>query len=199
MTQESPLPTKWQDIHGWFEWRSGQDEASQYFPNGSRFLELGNFLGRSLCSMAEAMLAAGKQFELIGVDTCRGSGIEGPKQKNYHGAAVDEGGGTFAGTLHRNIINCGFGDLVSLIVADSITAAGFFPDRSIDWVHLDGRHDYESVKADIQAWRPKVKPGGWLTGDDYDEVKWPEVVRAVRESAPGAEPWSEVQWRLVVR
>lgn len=92
-----------------------------------------------------------QRFSVIGVDTCRGSGVEGPRAKDYHGAAVSEGSGTFAGTLHRNIINCGFADLVSLIVSDSITSSTFFADRSIDWVHLDARHDRENLTADIAA------------------------------------------------
>jgi hypothetical protein len=189
----------WNDIPGWFQWRSAQEEAACQFPEGSRFIEVGNFLGRSLCSLGEVARLSGKSFTLIGVDTCRGSGAEGPRRKDYHGAAVAEGGGTFAGMLHKNIIECGHGDLISLIVADSVTAASFFADRSIDWVHLDGRHDHEGVKADIAAWLPKVKVDGWLSGDDYDEVKWPEVVLAVREMLPEAQLWSINQWRWVLR
>jgi len=188
----------WNDIPGWFQWRSAQEEAVQRFPSGSRFVEVGNYLGRSLCSLGEVVQRSGKRFMIVGVDTCRGSGIEGPKAKDYHGAAVAEGGGTFAGTLHRNVINCGYGDLISLIVSDSITASTFFPDRSIEWVHLDARHDREHLQADIAAWLPKVKIGGWLSGDDYDELKWPDVVSTVHEVLPGARPWSTLQWRWIV-
>jgi hypothetical protein len=156
-------------------------------------------LGRSLCSLGEVARLSGKRFTLIGVDTCRGSGTEGPRAKDYHGAAVAEGGGTFAGALHRHIIDCGYADDIALIVADSITAATFFPDASLDWVHLDARHDCAHVEADIAAWLPKVKAHGWLSGDDYDTLKWPEVVRAVHEQLPGAEPWSVRQWRWVPR
>jgi hypothetical protein len=189
----------WTEIPGWFLWRSAQEEAAQKFPDGSRFVEVGSYLGRSLCSLGDVVQQSGKRITVIGVDTCRGSGVEGPKQKDYHGAAVAQGGGTFAGTLHRNIIECGFADSISLIVADSAAAASFFPDQSIDWVHLDARHDYDSVKADIATWRPKVKPGGWLSGDDYDPVKWPDVIKAVGEVLPGAEPWSVNQWRWLAR
>jgi hypothetical protein len=73
-----------------------------------------------------------------------------------------------------------------------------FGDASIDWVHLDARHDYVSLRTDIQAWLPKVKRGGWLSGDDYDEVKWPGVVKAVDDQLPGATPWSTQQWRWIV-
>lgn len=189
----------WQDIEGWFGWRAGQEEAVRVFPSGSRFVEVGTFLGRSICSLAEVVSTSRKQFTIIGIDTCRGSGPEGPKQKNYHGAAVAQGGGTFAGALHKNIVDCGYDDLISLIISDSITASQLFTDRSVDWVHLDARHDYENVKADIRAWLPKVKAGGWLTGDDYDPVKWPEVISAVEASLPGAEAWCSGQWRWIVR
>lgn len=189
----------WHDIPGWFQWRSAQEEAADHFPAGSRFVEVGNFLGRSLCSLGEVVARSGKNISVIGVDTCRGSGVEGPRARDYHGEAVVQGGGTFAGTLHRNIIECGYADSISLIVADSVTAAGFFPDRSLDWVHLDARHDREHVKADIGAWRPKLKAGGWLSGDDYDAIKWPDVVSVVNELLPDARPWPIDQWRWMVR
>jgi hypothetical protein len=189
----------WDDIPGWFQWRSAQEEAAQRFPEGSRFVEVGNFLGRSLCSLGEVARLSGKRFTLIGVDTCRGSGTEGPRAKDYHGAAVTDGGGTFAGMLHKNVIACGYGDAIALIVADSLTAATFFADQSIDWVHLDARHDREHVQADIAAWMPKVKADGWLSGDDYDPLKWPEVVSTVMEVLPDARPWSIQQWRCVCR
>lgn len=189
----------WSDIPGWFQWRSAQEEAAARFPDDSRFVEVGNFLGRSLCSLGEVAAQSGKRLSLIGVDTCRGSGAEGPRGKDYHGAAVLQGGGTFAGLLHKNVIDCGYGDLISLIVADSVTASTFFPDRSIDWVHLDARHDREHLRSDIAAWSPKLKTGGWLSGDDYDEAKWPEVVSTIRGLLPGAQAWSVHQWRWMPR
>jgi hypothetical protein len=86
---------RWDEIGGWFLWRSAQEEAAGRFLDDSRFVEVGTYLGRSLCSLAEVVQRSGKRIGLIGVDTCRGSGPEGPKQKNYHGEAVTQGGGTF--------------------------------------------------------------------------------------------------------
>jgi hypothetical protein len=188
----------WHDIAGWFTWRSAQEEAVHWFPDGSCFVEVGTYLGRSVCSLGEVVERSGKTFTVIGVDTCRGSGLEGPRQKDYHGAAVAEGGGTFAGLLHKNVVDCGYGDTILLIIADSVAAARLFGDASLDWVHLDARHDYESLKSDIEAWLPKVKRGGWLSGDDYDELKWPEVVKAVGDLLPSAKAWSTQQWRWIV-
>jgi hypothetical protein len=123
------------------------------------------------------------------------SGPEGRGPTDAHGPAVRHGDGTFAGMLHRNIVGCGFADVVRLVICDSVSAAALFSDESLHWVHLDARHDYDSVLTDIQAWRPKVASGGWLSGDDFDEGQWPGVVGAVNDSLPGAQPWSTNQWR----
>ena len=186
---------KWQEIDGWFNWRPGQELAVQHFSNGSRFVEVGTYLGRSICSLAEVVASSGKNFTIIGIDTCQGSGPEGIKQKNYHQAAVEAGGGTFAGILHRNLLACDAAKHVNLIISDSLSAAKLFPDAYFDWVHLDARHDYQSVHEDIQAWLPKVKASGWISGDDYNSEKWPGLVKAVQELLPAAKPWLHEQWR----
>jgi len=183
------------EIPGWFQWRSAQEEAVSTFPDGSRFVEVGTYLGRSLCSLAELVAASGKTIQIIGVDTRTGSGVEGLRAKDYHAGAVREGGGTFAGQLHRNVLACGAADRTSLIVSRSVTASQFFPDRFLQWVHLDARHDYASVKDDLTAWLPKVAPGAWISGDDFDSERWPGLVAAVLEILPGASPWSVDQWR----
>jgi len=187
----------WHDIDGWFTWRLAQEEAVNCFPEGSRFVEIGTYLGRSLCSLAEVVEGSSKNISVIGIDTCRGSGPEGWRGKDYHATAVKNGGGTFASALHKNVMDCGFGEKITLIISDSVSASRLFSDASLDWVHLDARHDYESVKADIEAWLPKVKVGGWLSGDDYDAAKWPEVVAAVSDTLPTSKLWLDAQWRCI--
>jgi Methyltransferase domain len=49
----------------------------------------------------------------------------------------------------------------------STAAAARFADETLDFVYLDADHSYESVKADLDAWYPKLKPGGLFAGDDY--------------------------------
>jgi len=66
-----------------------------------------------------------------------------------------------------NMIALGLWDCVCPIVTDSITASTFLADESFDLVFIDADHSYEAVKADIQAWTPKVKHGGILCGHDY--------------------------------
>jgi len=51
-------------------------------------------------------------------------------------------------------------------------------DNSLDFVFIDADHSYESVKKDIIAWVPKLKPGGLLSGHD---IHLEGVLKAVKE------------------
>lgn len=74
-----------------------------------------------------------------------------------------------------------FGDRAEMIKAYSPSAAEMFDDESIDFVYVDALHDYDSVKADINAFYPKVKKGGIIAGHDYHLGDWPGVYHAVNE------------------
>ncbi|CAE8629455.1 unnamed protein product [Polarella glacialis] len=54
-----------------------------------------------------------------------------------------------------------------LLQLPSAQAAPLFSDGSLDFVYLDGRHDYCGVLEDIMAWWPKLRAGGLLAGNDY--------------------------------
>lgn len=41
---------------------------------------------------------------------------------------------------------------------------------SISLLHIDGNHAFEAVQADLAAWWPFVRDGGWIILDDY---RWP--------------------------
>ena len=49
----------------------------------------------------------------------------------------------------------------------STEAAKKIPDLSLDFVYLDARHDYCGVMEDLEAYYPKVRPGGFLAGHDF--------------------------------
>lgn len=65
----------------------------------------------------------------------------------------------------------------------SVEVAERFADGELDFVYIDGNHRYEFVKADLEAYAPKVRSGGLLAGDDYGVRGWWEdgVTMAVDE------------------
>lgn len=69
---------------------------------------------------------------------------------------------------------------VQILRKTSAEAAGLVPGE-LDLVFIDGNHDYEYVKQDIELWQPKIRKGGLLAGHDFNRELHPGVVRAVTE------------------
>lgn len=61
-------------------------------------------------------------------------------------------------------------DRVNFIRFPSPRAAALFDDHTLDAVLIDGDHDEVPVEQDIRGWMPKLKPGGYLAGDDVDPM-----------------------------
>lgn len=57
----------------------------------------------------------------------------------------------------------------SVLRMSSLEAAETIPDGSLDFVYIDGNHEASHVAADLEAWTPKVRPGGLVAGHDYFE------------------------------
>lgn len=178
----------WEDIPGWFDFSETYDSIIISQPGGL-LVEVGTYLGRSLCYLGQKVKESGKSFNVVGVDHCRGSGVE--NGRDNHCEAVQESGGySFAGQLVQNILECGLQGTVSLLIADSSTAANMFADNSLAMLFLDASHDYSSLKKDILDWLPKVKIGGVIGGDDVgvpgEIVRvWPDVKVVLDELLPG--------------
>ena len=56
---------------------------------------------------------------------------------------------------------------IELIRKTSADAVGDFEDNSLDFVYIDGNHNFEYVVEDIAKWNKKVKVGGIISGHDY--------------------------------
>jgi methyltransferase family protein len=75
-----------------------------------------------------------------------------------------------------------FGERSSVWRMTSAQAAARVPPASLDFAYIDGRHDYESVKEDLEAWYDKVRPGGIFAGHDYLDGVIPEGVFGVKSA-----------------
>ena len=69
--------------------------------------------------------------------------------------------------------------IVKPIVKTSVSAAKSFHEP-VELVFIDGAHEYRQVKADFEAWFPKVIDGGTMAF--HDTTFWPGPRRVVKES-----------------
>lgn len=148
-------------------------EVASSLPSGSRIVEVGVFKGRSAHFLVNKMVKLGKSFEINLVDPATLSHI----------------------IKHIKLLRkyCVFHPV------QSTEAAARFQDKSLDFVWIDGNHEYDAVKADISAWLPKIKPGGVLAGHDYFKSGKAsnQVIEAVDEMLPGCRIRYKSWWHEV--
>ena len=154
------------------------------FPSGGKFVEIGSWKGKSSAYMVVEIINSGKNIEFTCVDTWEGS-IEHqdfPELKDLYKIFKS----------NMNPLEKHYTD----IKMSSLEAVKFFPDKSLDFVFIDASHEYNDVKNDILAWKPKVKIGGILSGHDYwtDEHSWLDVRKAVNEILKDIEITNEGCW-----
>lgn len=59
----------------------------------------------------------------------------------------------------------------------STDMASNFPDEFFDWVYIDTDHSYAVTKAELQAYKHKIKHGGIIAGHDYIQGNWGKILR----------------------
>lgn len=148
-------------------------------PEGSRVAELGSYKGRSICSVADLILAKNMSIEIIDVfhrileiDTYK---------KCFEGDAPQS-----MQIFTDNAKRFGLLGNMNVHALMSDEAAASYADHYFDFVFIDADHSYDAVMKDITNWRSKVKPGGILAGHDFDRHAHPGVVKAVESLAPNA-------------
>ena len=110
-------------------------------------VELGVRSGNSYCSFLQAVRALGLQSRCFGVDSGSGEGQATADGRDVHEelrAYHDPRYGEFS-----TLLRCSFDDALS-----------YFPDRSIDLLHLRDSQTYEAVVRDFEAWLPKMSVRG---------------------------------------
>jgi predicted O-methyltransferase YrrM len=183
----------YQNIHGWFDFQKTYTKMVNQHGDGAHFVEIGTFLGRSLSYLAVEIINSGKNIRLDAVDTWEGSPLE-PFQQQQNEVMNKTLYDDFLKNIEpvKNHIN--------VVKSDSVEASKLYEDESLDFIFIDASHHYEFVKADIQAWYPKLKKGGYIGGHDYDPPsRTPNgihgVFQAVNEIFPGDfDVVDEVSW-----
>lgn len=150
-------------------------------PPDAKGAEVGVFEGE----MSAYLFEKNKTLNLILVDTWKQPAPNSPyrlsgdlkaqlSQRDYNSAK------------EKTIVNTSsFSERRKIIQSTSIEASNQIENESLDFVFIDADHTYDAVKADIQAWLPKIKPGGYLCGHDFlfsDKNKAFGVKRAVEEA-----------------
>ena len=156
----------YKSIQGWFDFQDIYQQAVEEAVDGAHFVEVGTFKGRSAAFMAALIRDSGKRIQFDCVDTW----------KDVKGTPRGELFQVFRQDMERLQLT----NYVNAVVAPSLAAVNAHLDRSLDLVFIDGDHSYGAVKADIEAWWPKVKFGGVLAGHDY-RGKFAGVCKAVNE------------------
>lgn len=135
-------------------------------------VEVGCWRGRSISFLHDYI--ASDRMNLVACDTWQGN--SDPLDPT-HGLCVFD-------HFQTNMHQLGILDKIFVLQMPSVEGAAQFEDGSMDLVMIDADHEYSHVKADIEAWWPKLQPGGVLMGHDFQAHNGcPGVVAAVKDFA----------------
>jgi glycosyltransferase involved in cell wall biosynthesis len=119
------------------------------------FVELGTQSGNSYAGFAQAVQTLGLSTACYAVDTWRGD-----PQAGFYGESVFT---EWASYHDRH-----FSAFSRLIRSSFEEAVQQFSDGSIDLLHIDGYHTYQSASADFARWRPKLSRRGVILIHDIN-------------------------------
>lgn len=127
---------------------------------GFTILEIGSWLGQGSTRILIEE-AKKKDGAVYCVDTWKGNANVQKHQNIVRDYDV-------LGTFLTNVEAAGGSHLVKPLIMSSEDAARVMRDSAFDLVFIDADHSYAATLGDIQAWRPRVKPGGILCGHDCE-------------------------------
>jgi len=156
-------------IFGWFSTKGEQvcAEMVMKYPDGSLFVEVGTFMGKSACYIAQEIKRKNKKIEFHVIDNFK----DNENKQKLAGRDLFE-------IWCENMKKAEVFDSINVFKLNSLDAVENYKDKSIDFLYLDADHSYEAVKSDIQKWLPKIKIGGTFAGDDFCKK---DVEKAVTE------------------
>jgi len=138
-------------------------------------VEIGSWKGRSTIALALGLMARGGG-SLFAVDP-----HTGPPTGNtddWNGATVTDGATVSEADFRRNITAAGVASVVRPLVTTSHEARSQFANSSVDFLFIDGNHEYDAVRTDILDWRTALKDGAIIA---FNDLYAPGVSRALKE------------------
>lgn len=165
----------YQTIEGWFNMEQQYLELLSKVPEGGLFVELGAWKGRSTAFLATEIIIQGRNVRFITVDTFEGVHT-GEQAQAYSQFKDQDIFRQFVKNINPVINSVLIFKENSAIAGQEFNLEEWGP---VDALFVDASHEYVDVKADLEAWLPKMKPGGIIAGHDYEA--WPGVKKAVNE------------------
>lgn len=151
---------------------------------GDSVVEIGTFFGQSTIFMASLIKESGRRINFdtidslwqIDADVRRGdhpkSFYEYRFSEQLKDIPIDE-------LIKAHYRLCGVEEYINLKIGDSRWMWKWYDEESLKFVYIDGDHNYEIVKLDMENWWSRVKKGGYMGGDDIDA--YPSVLKAMNE------------------
>jgi len=162
---------KYYELYGHFDFENAYDIIANNLKPKDIFVEVGSAWGKSALYMMEKLYAQNKSIDFYCIDIFTQAedidNLEFPfgNGKEYRMKFKNQ---TLYYDFIYNISNSyakAFKPIPIRTYSD--LGANLFKDNSCKAVFLDAAHDYESVSKDLNAWWPKIKNGGILSGHDF--------------------------------
>lgn len=156
--------------------------ADTFIKDNMNIVEIGVFMGQSSIYLADRIKKKGlSNVKFYTVDHWSGSIEHINSNGGWHVTELDTNPNYLYDTFLNNVKGCGVEDVIVPVRQDSTIAASTFTDGFFDFIFIDASHDYENVKKDVNVWKPKLKTGGIISGDDYGPDIWAGVYNAINE------------------
>lgn len=184
------------DMQGWASTSPWFKTVIERF-RPSLIVEVGTWKGGSAIHMAGVckQLYQHNMFEIVCIDTFLGSfeNWNNWEVKNWGHFPILHGRPQLYETFLTNVLHNNHQDVISPLPLDSYNAFKVLQHYGVqaDMLYIDGGHDYDQVKKDLENYVKILKTGGILLGDDAFHEP---IARACNELLPG---WSKVDEKFI--
>ena len=132
----------------------------EQMPKNGRCAEIGVWNG----GFSEAILEVTRPRELVLIDPWDMLSKQSKEERTHKKHADTD----FMSEMFKNVSDR-YGHLKNVTISKGFSSdiLSTYPDDYFDWVYVDGNHQYEFVKKDLELAFQKVRAGGIIAGDDF--------------------------------